>query len=107
MTLQERLRDWQSVRMKPVELAHYFALACEAADALDAKADKINRLSARCESQRLKIDAQEKRIRELEGALREWLDAEDRPSGVWATDLRRVNDIMKRARAALKDAGAS
>lgn len=79
MTLQERLRDREPCYPnRPLEL--------EAADALDA---------------------QEKRIRELEGALREWLDAEDRPSGVWATDLRRVNDIMKRARAALKDAGAS
>lgn len=103
MTLQERLRESDPID-RPGRAGY---LMNEAADALDAQADKINRLSARCESQRLKIDAQEKRIRELEGALREWLDAEDRPSGVWATDLRRVNDIMKRARAALKDAGAS
>lgn len=75
-TLQDRLRDFDAY-FKPGARA---ALAEKAADALDAK---------------------DERIKALEGALREWLEAEDHPKGDWATDMRRVNDIMKRARALL------
>jgi len=55
-----------------------YQIAC---DALSGKApvapDEVNRLSVRCESQRLKIDAQEARIKRLEEALRELMRVDE------------------------------
>ena len=68
-TLQERLRGNLQIGSR--------ALSVEAADALDAQGDKINRLSVRCESQRLKIEEQAERIKALEGALRLVVDEWD------------------------------
>lgn len=80
MTINKDLRDFAAIVRDYGDSDSYSDMAIRAADALDA---------------------QEARIKALEGALREWLEAEDHPKGDWATDMRRVNDIMKRARALL------
>lgn len=77
-----------------------YQIAC---DALSGKApvapDEVNRLSVRCESQRLKIDAQDARIKRLEEALREWEQL--RVSAI-NCDWHTFDDIINRAREALK-----
>lgn len=73
-----------------------YQIAC---DALSGKApvapDEVNRLSVRCESQRLKIDAQEARIKELEGALLGMIEGYDDIVGKFGTAIVRAREALK------------
>lgn len=89
-TLQDRLR----------QEGPSWTVCNEAADALDAQADKINRLSARSESQRIKIEEQAERIKALEGALRGLLSSLSLHD---EEGLMEHAEPVERARAALKE----
>lgn len=109
-TLQDRLREARD-ELRNVDEWQLADDVIAAADALDAQADKINRLSARCESQRLKIaelesklarnfedyantlKAQNERIKALEGALREMLSGIE-SGDVDMTKFRSACDVL-------------
>lgn len=66
--------------------------------------DRADRLAARCESQRLKIEEQAERIKALEGALREWLRVDEigrDPNTHRESFIPMKREIVNRARALL------